>query len=101
MSMQENVVSFEPPRSAVIRSDRLIGMILAEEGKLTEGQLGHILDLQREVGIRFGEAAVQLGLISNDDVPYPLANHYDFPPLFPHLDADNATPPPPQLGAPF
>jgi protein-tyrosine kinase len=101
MSMQENVVSFEPPRSAVIRSDRLIGAILAEEGKLTDKQIDHVLDLQREVGIRFGEAAVQLGLITNDDVRYALAKQYDFPHLTPNVEGDKSVQPSSELVAAF
>jgi protein-tyrosine kinase len=92
MSMQENVVSFEPPRSAVIRSDRLIGAILAEEGKLTGRQIDHVLQLQREVGIRFGEAAVQLGLISDNDVRFALAKQYDFPHLVPDVESKGIQP---------
>jgi receptor protein-tyrosine kinase len=84
MTMQENVVSFEPRGAAVIRSDRLIGVILAEDGKITPKQVDHVLDLQREVGIRFGEAAVQLGFITDNDVRFALAKQYDFP----HLVAD-------------
>ena len=84
MTMQENVVSFEPRGAAVIRSDRLIGLILTEDGKLSPNQVDHILALQREVGIRFGEAAVQLGFITDNDVRFALAKQYDFP----HLVAD-------------
>jgi len=73
MNMQENVVPIETPRSAVIRSDRLIGAILADEGKLTQTEIDRILRLQRDVGIRFGEAAVQLGFISDNDVRFALA----------------------------
>jgi hypothetical protein len=73
MNMQENVVPIETPRSAVIRSDRLIGAILADEGKLTQTEIDRVLRLQKDIGIRFGEAAVQLGFISNNDVRYALA----------------------------
>jgi protein-tyrosine kinase len=86
MSPQENVVSFEPRGGAVIRSDRLIGVILAEEGKLTPRQVDDVLDLQRDIGVRFGEAAVQLGFITDNDVRFALAKQYDFP----HLVADVA-----------
>jgi protein-tyrosine kinase len=59
-------------------------VILAEDGKITPRQVDHVLDLQREVGIRFGEAAVQLGFITDNDVRFALAKQYDFP----HLVAD-------------
>jgi protein-tyrosine kinase len=92
MTLQENVVSFEPRGSAVIRSDRLIGVILAEDGKITPRQVDHVLDLQREVGIRFGEAAVQLGFITDNDVRFALAKQYDFPHLVADVDAKGIQP---------
>jgi protein-tyrosine kinase len=81
MTIQENVVPFDSGRGAVIRSDRLIGAILADEGKLTPGKIDHVLRLQRDVGVRFGEAAVQLGFITDNDVRFALAKQYDFPHL--------------------
>ena len=92
MTMQENVVSFEPRGAAVIRSDRLIGLILTEDGKLTPRQVEHILALQREVGIRFGEAAVQLGFITDNDVRFALAKQYDFPHLVADVEAKGIQP---------
>jgi protein-tyrosine kinase len=84
MSIQENVVPFDTSRSAVIRSDRLIGAILADEGKLTPQEIDRTLQLQRDIGARFGESAVQLGYITDNDVRFALAKQYDFP----HLVAD-------------
>ena len=81
MSHQENVVTFEPQRATLLRSDRLIGAILVEEGKLTTGEIDRVLDVQRDEGLRFGEAAVRLGLISDNDVRFALAKQYDFPHL--------------------
>ena len=93
MSSQENVVTFEPQRSAtVMRSDRLIGAILVEEGKLTAGEIDKVLDLQRDEGMRFGEAAVRLGLISDNDVRFALARQYDFPHLVRDAEAKGIQP---------
>ena len=92
MNMQENVVPIETPRSAVIRSDRLIGAILADEGKLTQTEIDRVLRLQRDVGIRFGEAAVQLGFISDNDVRFALAKQFDFPLLVPDVDSKGIQP---------
>ena len=91
MSIQENVVPFDAStsRSAVIRSDRLIGAILADEGKLTPEEIERTLQLQRDVGARFGEAAIQLGYITDNDVRFALAKQYDFPHLV--ADADSKT----------
>ena len=93
MSMQENVVPIETPRTAVIRSDRLIGAILAEEGKLTPGEIEKVLRIQRDIGgIRFGEAAVQLGLVNDNDVRLALAKQFDFPLLVPDFEAKGLQP---------
>ena len=82
MSLQENVVPFEAQRAAtVLRSDRLIGAILVEDGKLTASEVESVLELQRSQGMRFGECAVRLGYITDDDVRFALAKQYDFPHL--------------------
>ena len=80
MSVQENVLSFDPPR-ALVRSDRLIGAILVEEGKLTHDDVGRVLRVAGELGLRFGEAAVRLDLVTEDEVRFALAQQYDFPHL--------------------
>lgn len=80
MSLQENVVPMEPHhRSALIRTDRCIGALLVEEGKLTPREVERVLERQRKELTRFGEAAVRLGLISEDDVRYALAKQFDMP----------------------
>src|SRR3954469_23451290 len=79
MSLQENVVPMEPHRSALIRTDRCIGALLVEEGKLTPREVERVLERQRKEHTRFGEAAVRLGLISEDDVRFALAKQFDIP----------------------
>jgi protein-tyrosine kinase len=94
MTIQENVVPFESQasRGAVIRSDRLIGAILADEGKITPEEIDRVLGLQRDTGVRFGEAAVQLGYITDNDVRYALAKQYDFPHLIPDTESKGIQP---------
>ena len=92
MSIQENVVPLDASRAAVIRSDRLIGVILADEGKLTPGEIERVLELQKDIGVRFGEAAVQLGFISDNDVRFALAKQFDFPLLVPNVDGKGIQP---------
>ncbi|HEX4779796.1 MAG TPA: chain length determinant protein tyrosine kinase EpsG [Usitatibacter sp.] len=92
MSIQENVVPFEAQRPAVIRSERLIGAILVEDGKLTASEVEGVLELQRSQGLRFGEAAVRLGYITNNDVRFALAKQYDFPHLVQDMQAKGAQP---------
>jgi protein-tyrosine kinase len=82
MSIQENVLSIDSQR-ALVRSDRTIGAILVEEGKLSAKEIDRVLDVQRAEGVRFGEAAVRLGLVTVDEVRFALAKQYDFPHLAP------------------
>jgi chain length determinant protein tyrosine kinase EpsG len=77
---QENVLSIDHQRSnAIMRTERSIGAILVEDGKLSNKEIDRVLDVQRREGVRFGEAAVRLGLITDDEVRYALAKQYDFP----------------------
>lgn len=59
--------------------DRSIGEIIAETRNLSAEQVEQILVLQRERGIRFGEAAIQLGFASTDDVLFALAQQFHYP----------------------
>ncbi len=64
-------------KSAVL--DRSIGDIIGETRHLSAEQVEQILALQRERGIRFGEAAIQLGFASTDDVLFALAQQFHYP----------------------
>jgi chain length determinant protein tyrosine kinase EpsG len=59
--------------------DRSIGDIIAETRNLSAEQVEQILAHQRERGIRFGEAAIQLGFASTDDVLFALAQQFHYP----------------------
>jgi receptor protein-tyrosine kinase len=75
---QENVLSIDHQR-ALMRTERSLGAILVEDGKLSNKEIERVLDVQRREGVRFGEAAVRLGLVTDDEVRYALAKQYDFP----------------------
>ena len=69
-----------PPREA--RSpgaDRSIGDIIAELRNLSAEQVEQILRYQQEHDVRFGEAAVALGLASSDDVLFALSLQFNYP----------------------
>jgi len=70
----EPVTAAEP---AVI--DRSIGDILAELKALSAEQVERILEHQRAKGLRFGEAAVALGLVSREDVLFALSRQFHYP----------------------
>lgn len=61
------------------RGDGRIGTILYESGKITKEDIERIIELQRIQNIRFGEAAQQLGLITNDDIQQVLAQQFEYP----------------------
>jgi len=83
MNSPENVLPIEGSGRVVARYDRRIGNILAEEGKLGAVDIERILQLQQANGLRFGEAAIRLGLITVDDLRCAVAKQYDLPHLLP------------------
>ncbi|MES2949389.1 MAG: chain length determinant protein tyrosine kinase EpsG [Pseudomonadota bacterium] len=59
-------------------SKRSLGQILVDAKVLTPEDAQRIFELQREKKIRFGEAAIQLGLMSQGDIHYALAHQYEY-----------------------
>ncbi len=64
-------------------SGRTIGAILMDSGRLGPEAAERILKLQKEQGLRFGDAAIQLGLLSEAEVQQALAQQYAYPYLMP------------------
>jgi protein-tyrosine kinase len=60
-------------------ADSSMGALLLDLGKLTPEDTERVLRLQKETGIRFGEAAVRLGLVSEDDIQQVLARQFSYP----------------------
>ena len=61
---------------------RSIGAILVESGRLSFKDAERVVRLQKEQaagGLRFGEAALRLGVLSPDDIKYALARQYGYP----------------------
>ncbi|HTT40616.1 MAG TPA: chain length determinant protein tyrosine kinase EpsG [Burkholderiales bacterium] len=68
------------PVAAASRSgERSIGALLIDAGKLTPADAERVLRLQREHGLKFGEAAVQLGLVSEQDIQQMLSAQFEYP----------------------
>jgi len=59
--------------------DRTIGDIIRDARNLTAAEVEQVLAYQREKGVRFGEAAIALGLASEDEVLSALATQFDYP----------------------
>ena len=56
-----------------------IGEALVAQGKLKPSDLDKILSLQKEKKLLFGEAAIQLGLVSQADIESVLAQQFNYP----------------------
>lgn len=59
-------------------SERALGAILVDAGRLDAAGTEQILLRQREHGQSFGQAAISLGLLTADDVEMGLARQFDF-----------------------
>jgi protein-tyrosine kinase len=60
-------------------SGRSIGAILIDSGLLSVELAEQVLRKQKEEGLRFGDAAVQLGLLTDDDIQQALSRQYAYP----------------------
>lgn len=60
-------------------SSRSIGAILVDSGRLSPDDAECILRFQKEQGVRFGEAAIELGLLTREDIRFALARQFDYP----------------------
>ena len=56
-----------------------IGAALFDSGKITADQAAQVLQYQKEKGVRFGEAAVALGFVTETDIRQVLAQQFDYP----------------------
>ena len=59
--------------------DRSIGDIIRQTKNLSEDQVDAIVAHQRQHGLRFGEAAVALGLATDSDVVFALSQQFHYP----------------------
>jgi len=58
--------------------DETLGQILVDQGKLSADDVDRIVEYQRQKGLYFGEAAKDLGLLSNDDVLRALSRQFGY-----------------------
>jgi protein-tyrosine kinase len=65
------------------RRDRSIGAILLDAGRITLADAERILQLQREKGLRFGDAGKLLELLTEADIAFALSEQFDYPYLQP------------------
>jgi chain length determinant protein tyrosine kinase EpsG len=65
--------------AAAIRVDAHIGKLLQDAGKLKPQDMERVLKLQQEQGLRFGEAAQKLGLVTDADIQQALSQQFEYP----------------------
>jgi chain length determinant protein tyrosine kinase EpsG len=75
MNQLMNPLAMHPPK----KSDSSMGRILLDMGKITPADAERVIRLQKEKGLRFGEAAQILGLITEEDIDQVLARQFDYP----------------------
>lgn len=76
---RNDLISAAPGSAISGRGQQSIGAILIDVGKLTPEDAERILRLQRERGLRFGEAATQLGLVTQADIDFAISRQFDYP----------------------
>lgn len=76
--MKNPVTSIVSPAAAITR-DVNIGRMLVEQGKITLEEADRVRHLQEEEGLRFGDAAMRLGLVCESDIQQIHAHHFDYP----------------------
>ena len=68
-----------PPAERPPHESTRMGAMLLDAGKISAENAEHVLRLQQELGIRFGEAAQRLGLVSEADIAQVLARQFAYP----------------------
>lgn len=66
------------------KPDDIIGLLLQRAGKLALGDMERVLELQATQGLRFGEAALKLGLVTESDIQQALAKQFEYPYFIDH-----------------
>jgi chain length determinant protein tyrosine kinase EpsG len=64
--------------SPVQGDERNLGGILVQSGRLKKEDALRVSHFQQKKGLRFGDAAVKLGVVSEVDVQFALARQFDF-----------------------
>jgi chain length determinant protein tyrosine kinase EpsG len=64
-------------------SETSLGMLLMESGTLTEADIERVLLYAKDRELRFGDAAIKLGLAARSDIQHALARQFEYPFLKP------------------
>jgi len=66
-------------RSRQTGASRSIGSILLDGGRISQDDAERVVRLQKDEGLRFGAAAIRLGLVTEDDIRRALSHQFDYP----------------------
>lgn len=67
------------PQGSDTGNDKSIGNIIAEAHNLSPQQVEQVLAHQQRSGMKFGESAVELGLVKREDVLWALSQQFHYP----------------------
>lgn len=73
-----NAIPLPASRSGVSVDENAIGSFLVKRGVLNAEDIEQIIELQREANIRFGEAALRLGLLEESELRYALSRQFNY-----------------------
>ena len=83
MQLVERPLSMQSQEIVPVCDNRRIGAILEADGKLQPAEIEAVLRAQAQHGLRFGETAVHMNLITRDDLRRAIAQQYNVPHLLP------------------
>src|ERR1700722_11474810 len=81
-SVMGEVLSEDVLQGAETRAPQIeqkLGKLLLDAGKLNAHDAERVLRLQKSEGLRFGDAAIKLGLVKESDIQQALAQQFDYP----------------------
>ena len=78
-SMSSSVEPIQSGKGQTAENGRSIGVILVDTGRLSVKDAEKVLRLQKDQGRRFGDAAIDLGLVTQDDIRFALSQQFDYP----------------------
>lgn len=78
--MQNNMTTpFDTATASNPVSDSSIGRLLLQLGKISSADAERIVQAQQEKGLRFGDAALKLGMITESDIRQVLSMQFNYP----------------------
>ena len=76
---QTNFIPSSTGTATLKRGDRSIGAVLIDAGRLKADDAELILRAQIEQDLRFGDAAIRLGLLTQADIEFALLRQFNYP----------------------